>query len=64
MFQIQNYINGKLVDPVGHTCIDNYNPAIGEVYSRTPDSDERDIEAAVEAATGAFPDWSTKSQNP
>jgi aminomuconate-semialdehyde/2-hydroxymuconate-6-semialdehyde dehydrogenase len=60
MFQIQNYINGKLVDPVGRTCIDNYNPAIGEVYSRTPDSDERDIEAAVEAATGAFPDWSTK----
>lgn len=60
MFQIQNYINGKLVDPAGNTCIDNYNPSIGAVYSRTPDSDERDIEAAVEAATRAFPYWSTK----
>ncbi len=59
MQTIKNYINGKLVEPVGKTYIDNYNPAIGKVYSLIPDSDERDVELATEAALKAFPKWST-----
>lgn len=59
MLQIKNYINGALIDPVGNTWLDNIEPATGEVYSLTPDSDERDIEATVQAADQAFSDWST-----
>ncbi|HQU86025.1 MAG TPA: aldehyde dehydrogenase, partial [Pyrinomonadaceae bacterium] len=36
---------------------DNFNPATGEVYSLIPDSDENDVEFAVEAAKKAFPAW-------
>ncbi len=55
---ILNYINGKMVEPVGKTYLDNVNPATGEVYSHIPDSDERDVQVAVEAAEKAFPIWS------
>ena len=44
--------------PVAGQYIDNYNPALGEVYSLIPDSDEQDVEQAVQAALKAFPAWS------
>ena len=55
---IKNYIDGALVPAGNGEYIDNYNPAIGKVYSYLPDSDENDIQRAVEAAQRAFPDWS------
>jgi len=58
MEKLRNYINGQLVEPVSGTYIDNYNPSTGKVYSLIPDSDERDVEAAVEAAESAFEGWS------
>ena len=58
MQKIQNYIGGKLTDPEGKQYIDNYNPATGAVYSHIPDSDERDVQLAVDAAESAFPNWS------
>lgn len=58
MMQIQNYINGKLVSPTSGTFLDNYNPAIGKVYSYIPDSDEEDVSEAYKAAKKAFPIWS------
>jgi aminomuconate-semialdehyde/2-hydroxymuconate-6-semialdehyde dehydrogenase len=61
MLKIKNYINGELLAPVSGKYLDNYNPATGEVYSLIPDSDERDTEAAVEAAKAAFPVWSKMS---
>ena len=61
MLKIENYIGGELVAPVSANYLDNYNPAIGEVYSLIPDSDERDVERAVEAAKQAFPVWSKMS---
>lgn len=57
---IKNYINGELVDPIPNEYLDNYNPAIGEVNSYIPDSDERDVKLAVEAAETAFAEWSIK----
>ncbi|MBI5472272.1 MAG: aldehyde dehydrogenase family protein, partial [Ignavibacteriae bacterium] len=57
--EILNYIEGKLFPPMSGAFIQNYNPATGEVYSRLPDSDERDVQIAVEAAEKAFPAWST-----
>src|SRR5437879_3825785 len=59
MDKIKNYINGRLVEPVSKTYFDNPNPATGEVYSLIPDSDERDVALAVEAAAAAFPAWSS-----
>src|SRR5437870_1639848 len=58
MQKIQNYINGALVEPMSKKYIDNYNPALGKVYSLIPDSDEKDVQLAVDAAKGAFPKWS------
>ncbi|HEY0427358.1 MAG TPA: aldehyde dehydrogenase [Pyrinomonadaceae bacterium] len=61
MLKIENYIGGELVKPVSGAYLDNFNPATGEVYSLIPDSDETDVEAAVEAAKKAFPTWSRLS---
>ena len=61
MLKIENYIGGELVKPVSENYLDNFNPATGEVYSLIPDSDEKDVEAAVEAAKKAFPVWSKMS---
>jgi len=58
MLKIENYIGGNLVKPVSDNYLDNFNPATGEVYSLIPDSDERDVQTAVEAAKKAFPVWS------
>ncbi|MFM2047586.1 MAG: hypothetical protein RI955_132 [Bacteroidota bacterium] len=59
---ILNYINGELVKPQNNKWLDNYNPAIGKVYSQIPDSDEADVNAAVTAADAAFPAWSNLSR--
>jgi NAD-dependent aldehyde dehydrogenases len=61
MQKIENYIGGELCGPISENYLDNYDPATGEVYSLIPDSDERDVERAVEAARGAFPVWSRMS---
>jgi len=61
MKQIENYIGGELIGPNSGGYLDNFNPATGEVYSLIPDSDERDVETAVEAAKVAFPPWSATS---
>lgn len=58
MQKIKNYINGELVEPAGKKYLDNINPATGEVYSLIPDSDEKDVHLAVDAAKRAFPSWS------
>ncbi len=58
MQRIQNYIDGKLIDPLGGKFLDNIEPATGKVYSEVPDSDAADVQLAVTAAERAFPAWS------
>lgn len=58
MLKIENYIGGKLIAPASNKYLDNFNPAIGEVYSLIPDSDENDVNLAVESAKEAFRGWS------
>ncbi len=58
MVKIKNFINGELVAPESNEYIDNYDPSTGTVYSLIPDSDERDVNFAVEAAKKAFRTWS------
>jgi aminomuconate-semialdehyde/2-hydroxymuconate-6-semialdehyde dehydrogenase len=59
MEKILNYIDGAFEAPCSDQYLDNYDPSIGKVYSLIPDSDERDVNKAVDAATRAFPAWST-----
>ncbi len=61
MEKLQNYINGQYINPNEGNYIDNYEPATGKVYSLIPDSDESDVQVAVEAAEKAFPIWSKMS---
>jgi len=58
MIKIQNYINGEFENPILNNWLENYNPANGEVYGQTPNSSKADVEKAIKAAKGAFPDWS------
>ncbi|MCC6825324.1 MAG: aldehyde dehydrogenase [Acidobacteria bacterium] len=57
MKRLQNYINGKLSEPISQKYLDNLDPSSGRAYSLLPDSDGRDVEQAVNAARAAFSDW-------
>jgi aminomuconate-semialdehyde/2-hydroxymuconate-6-semialdehyde dehydrogenase len=46
-----------MMDALSGGVLDNYNPATGDIYSFIPDSDEKDVALAVEAAKKAFPLW-------
>ncbi len=61
MNEIYNYIGGKHVPAISGNWIDNYDPAIGDVYGLLPDSDDEDVEKAYLAAQKAFTSWSKKS---
>ena len=58
---ISNYIGGNFQAPLSGKYMDNTNPATGEVYGQIPDSNEQDVQTAYEAASAAFPSWSTTS---
>ena len=58
---ILNYINGELVPAASQGTIDVYEPATGRVYAQAPDSDEKDVNAAMKAAEEAYPSWSKTS---
>ncbi|WP_350288055.1 aldehyde dehydrogenase [uncultured Croceitalea sp.] len=61
MISIANYINGVLKQSNSNKELDVYNPAVGKVYAKVPDSDASDIEEAVAAAKKAYPSWSATS---
>ena len=58
MIEVTNLIGGAHVPPVGGEYLDDLNPATGEAVARVPDSDARDIDSAVDAASAAFSSWS------
>ena len=55
---VNNFINGKFVEPHEKKYLDIYEPATGSVYGKVADSSNRDIKRAVESAKNAFPYWS------
>ena len=61
MQKIQNFINGKYVDPMKGQYIDNVEPGTGKVFAQIPNSSQEDLDNAVAAAKDAFPIWSTMS---
>lgn len=62
MKTLLNFIDGQQLDPVSKQFIDNESPINGRVFSLIPDSDERDVELAVDAGKRAFPIWSKLSK--
>lgn len=61
MEKILNYIGGELVAPKGDNWLDCFQPATGQVYALIPDSDNEDVDAAVEAAEMVRPSWGSTS---
>ncbi len=56
---LNNLINGRAVSPVNGRYLDLIEPATGSVHSRAPASGSEDVEAAVAAASAAFPAWAS-----
>lgn len=57
-YYLENYIDGNLIAPLSSKFIDCVNPATAEVFAQIPDSNEKDVELAVNAAKKAFTTWS------
>jgi malonate-semialdehyde dehydrogenase (acetylating)/methylmalonate-semialdehyde dehydrogenase len=53
----QNYINGGWRRPPTTEFFDVTNPATSEILGRTPMSSPAEVDAAVQAASAAFPAW-------
>jgi len=54
---VKLFIDGKFVESSTNEWINNYNPATQEVVSRVPCATQSEMNAAVEAATRAYPAW-------
>lgn len=57
MERLQNLIDGTLRPAQSGRWLDVHAPATGEVFAQLPDSDEHDVELAVQAAKRAAPAW-------
>lgn len=57
MKALQNFVNGKFVDSKSGKTTELVNPATGKVFATAPNSNEADIDAALNAAAAAFPGW-------
>jgi len=58
---LENFIDGKLIPPRSGNYMENIDPATGSLFNYVPNSNESDIETAVEAAKNAFIQWSRTS---
>lgn len=54
---ILNFVDGKWVKPSVMEYVDVVNPATGELMAKTPLCGEREVAAAAQAATQAYPAW-------
>lgn len=59
--ELQNYVAGGFAPVSGGDLIDVVNPADGAVVARFRDSSDGDVDAAVQVAAAAFPEWRAKS---
>lgn len=57
MEKLLNLINGELRPAASGNWLEVHAPATGKVFAHLPDSDARDVDAAVEAAHNALPAW-------
>jgi betaine-aldehyde dehydrogenase len=59
--RIANLVGGRWIDGTGEDTIEVYNPATGEVIASFTSASPADVDAAVEAARAAQPDWAALS---
>src|ERR1051326_9112788 len=55
--KLTNYNNAHRTDSHATDCRDVINPATGEVLASVPMGGAADVNAAIEAAAAAFPEW-------
>lgn len=60
-YHLENFIGGNFIGPLSGKFLDGINPATGEIYYQTPNSNTKDIEIAVSAAQKAFAEWSSSA---
>jgi aminomuconate-semialdehyde/2-hydroxymuconate-6-semialdehyde dehydrogenase len=58
---LENYIDGKLIDPINNEYLDCINPATNAMLVQIPNSQEKDVQVAVDAAKKAFATWGKTS---
>ena len=61
MEKILNFINGQFADPLSGNWLENVSPANGRITGAVVSSGSADVQAAVESANQALPEWSTSS---
>ena len=49
---LRNFIDGRYQKPVNLNYIDNTEPATGLVYGQIPNSDQADVDLAVDSTVG------------
>jgi aminomuconate-semialdehyde/2-hydroxymuconate-6-semialdehyde dehydrogenase len=54
---LANHIDGRSVEPIDGSYLDDIDPATGAIHARVPASGAADVELAVAAARRAFPGW-------
>jgi len=60
-----NFIDGNWPPPASGASLDKVEPATGLVVGQVPDSDERDVQQAVESSdTGKSLGWRAPSTSP
>jgi malonate-semialdehyde dehydrogenase (acetylating)/methylmalonate-semialdehyde dehydrogenase len=57
VLKLKNYINGEWIESESDQVLDIINPATQKTISKVPMSTKDEVNAAVEAAKEAFPDW-------
>jgi len=55
---IRHFVGGQWLDGTSGRTAEVRDPATGEVIARTPLASPEEVDAAVQAARAAFPDWS------
>ena len=56
--KLSHYIGGKTVTGTSDRVGDVFNPATGEISAHVPLATAAEVDAAVDAAAAAFPEWS------
>jgi len=57
--RLTNLIDGRLQASQANAWIDVHEPATASVFAQCPDSDQTDVDAAVDAASGAATKWAS-----
>ncbi|HEV8524641.1 MAG TPA: CoA-acylating methylmalonate-semialdehyde dehydrogenase [Terriglobales bacterium] len=55
--RLDNYVGGKWITSTATEFLPVVNPATGETLAEVPISSAKDVAAAIEAASAAFPEW-------